>query len=56
MIFFCLSSFQDSYQRSPLHLCAIGGNTETLHVLLSNGADIASMDGEQHSAVHWATG
>ena len=52
----CVSLSQDTYQRTPLHSCAIGGTVETLQVLISCECDMAAVDGEQHNAVHWATG
>ena len=47
---------QDDLQRTPLHMCAMAGNVETMQVLLAAKCNIASVDSEQHTAVHWAIG
>ncbi len=47
---------RDSYQRTPLHSCAISGSLASLEVLLANGCDLMAVDGEEHTAAHWATG
>ena len=37
-------------------MCAMAGNVETMQVLLAVECNIASVDSEQHTAVHWAIG
>lgn len=53
MLFF---SSQDDLQRTPLHMCAMAGNVETMQVLLAAECNITSVDSEQHTAVYWAIG
>lgn len=41
---------------TPLHLAVIAGNTQLVSFLVANGADVAAVDNEKHTVVHWATG
>lgn len=45
---------EDGY--TPLHLAVIAGNRPLIKFLLSQNADVNSLDHERHSVVHWATG
>ena len=41
---------------TPLHLAVIAGNMPLVTFLLANNADVAAVDSEKHTVVHWATG
>ena len=47
---------QDEEGYTPLHLSVISGNRTIVRYLVARGADVDAVDGERHSAVHWATG
>ena len=47
---------QDEEGHTPLHLSVISGNRTIVRYLVARGADVDAVDGERHSAVHWATG
>ncbi len=46
----------DSYGRTPLSTCAVSGTSETLQVLVESGCNLTTVDNEQRSPLHWATG
>ena len=49
-------NMQDNDGYSALHLAIIAGNQPLVELLLKKGADVAAVDNEGHTTIHWATG
>eukprot|EP00511_Aplanochytrium_stocchinoi_P002023 CAMPEP_0204825102 /NCGR_PEP_ID=MMETSP1346-20131115/3053_1 /ASSEMBLY_ACC=CAM_ASM_000771 /TAXON_ID=215587 /ORGANISM="Aplanochytrium stocchinoi, Strain GSBS06" /LENGTH=229 /DNA_ID=CAMNT_0051952603 /DNA_START=316 /DNA_END=1005 /DNA_ORIENTATION=+ len=50
-----LSKYQDSQKQNPLHVAAIFSRKEIIEILIRNGADISSVDGQGDSVLSLAS-
>ncbi len=47
---------RDLHGRTPLAACAVSGCVEGVGALLVGGASVETVDNEQRTPIHWATG